>query len=356
MKYPKAAIGCILAVFIIGVALSLQKINPAMKSPRHELKDAPLDLPPAVLGGTVKNLREQSGVSSETDGVEGRDVGRFRYNLETGSCENGAGKTGLNDIPLREVIASKDGECVRFRGMISKPGGIHRDGDFDRLNFKGADFNEAMLNYVVINDADLRGAKMRDFQFGYGQFWGRIDQFSELPQGDLARDCRVENGALFCLKDNLGKITQSLPGHDATVNMASKRDCVLSSAGTKHSALQKYLGAKITARGGSALTLQQLISNEPFYIEGAESPGQFIWYYAAVEGPDPKDHFHYTVPNAANYYLSGYTDLRIVPQGRDGKVILFRILPESGGNSVADGDGNEAGNDFAIEFRCVEIE
>lgn len=335
MKNPKFIVIAPLLIVLVAVA----SVFVGKPSFFLDLKDVPSEFSDVH----IRELKEKAGQAA---GVEGTSAGRFRYDLKTGVCKDESGKEGLNERSLAEVLASKDGECVRFPRMISKPGGIHREGQFDRLNLRGADLRSSVLNYVVLNDLDLRGAKMSTFQFGYGRFWGRIDKFSELPQGEGSAFCRLEGNLIHChiKSEELGK-----------VGFQSRRDCVLSAEGTKHPALQGYLGRKITDKSGGFLTAARLVSNEPFYIEGADSPGQFIRYYSDVEGPEPKGSYHYVVPGAANYYLSGKTDLHVIPLDGDGKTILFRIFPENGGNAATGSNGVQVEGDFAIEFRCEEL-
>lgn len=130
---------------------------------------------------------------------EGGEAGRFRYDPQTGTCEDGMGRTGLNRITLEELQRIKDGECADLKG-------IQLNGDdlsYPRLagwNLRGANLSGAKLHFALLLEADLRGANLVDFEFGYAHVTGVVDRFTRFPGGELprGRDCRVEDSRFDC--------------------------------------------------------------------------------------------------------------------------------------------------------------
>lgn len=123
--------------------------------------------------------------------VLAQDRGRFHYNAKTGACENDLRQTGLNPVTRDEIQKTGDGECADLRFQLngdnlSYP--ILKD-----WNLKGASLDKAKLFFAHLLDADLRGARLEGFEFGYAEITGLIDEFTKLPGGERARHCTVED-------------------------------------------------------------------------------------------------------------------------------------------------------------------
>ncbi|MCO4770225.1 MAG: pentapeptide repeat-containing protein [Deltaproteobacteria bacterium] len=122
-------------------------------------------------------------------------AGPHRYDADTGDCVDADGASGLDELPVAYVRASKDGQCGTFPGLslnedfLGYP--ILRGTDL-----RGADLSEATLFFAHIEDGDFRGANLEGFQFGYATLSGTTDAYTVWPEGP----CAVQGDALDCMQ------------------------------------------------------------------------------------------------------------------------------------------------------------
>ena len=131
--------------------------------------------------------------------VPGEDSGRFHYDAKSGLCGNDSGQTGLNPISLAEIEKTKDGECANLRFQLN--GDNLRYPLLKDWNLKGADLSKARLFFALLIDADLRGARLEGFEYGYAEIRGLIDAFTKLPVGDRGKYCLVKDTNKLVCKD-----------------------------------------------------------------------------------------------------------------------------------------------------------
>lgn len=117
----------------------------------------------------------------------------FRYDTATGSCKNAAGTAGNNAYPLELVRETKQGECVVFAKGDLNSGDLGYP-DLSGWLLAGADLSRAGIHFANLLDADLRGANMSGFSFGYAKVVGQVDEHTKAPQGS----CKTEAMKLAC--------------------------------------------------------------------------------------------------------------------------------------------------------------
>ena len=114
----------------------------------------------------------------------------FRYDPASGRCRNAAGEEGRNKLAIEQIRASKSAECADLRGVQLLPPST---GDLQGWNLRGADLTEAELFFSALADADLCGADLSRFKFGYVRITGVVDAFTKLPP-----TCAPEGGRIDC--------------------------------------------------------------------------------------------------------------------------------------------------------------
>ena len=110
----------------------------------------------------------------------------YRYDAASGTCRNGVGQVGYNLFDLAAVKGTKDAECFDLRGveLIELEADIEFSLGYNKLidwNFRGANLNGAKLFFNLLVNADLRGTKFSQLEFGYASVAGKVDAFSEIP-------------------------------------------------------------------------------------------------------------------------------------------------------------------------------
>ncbi len=113
-----------------------------------------------------------------------------RYDEATGNCLDALGNEARNDIPWMVAVRTGFGQCARFEGELT--GEAFDYPTFDFIDLRGADFNSAQLHFAYLQDVQLEGADLRQFDFGYATVSGTIDANTRLPE--LA-ECETAAGA-----------------------------------------------------------------------------------------------------------------------------------------------------------------
>jgi len=118
----------------------------------------------------------------------------FLYDEATGECTNDNGEVGSNPWPIHMVRETGDGECTRLEGVA-----LNEDDygypDLEAWNLRGAVLDGAGMHFANLVDANLEGAKMTEFEFGYAEITGSIDTHTQFPLGP----CDVGyTGDLYC--------------------------------------------------------------------------------------------------------------------------------------------------------------
>ena len=130
--------------------------------------------------------------------------GDYQYDASTGTCHDAAGIRGYNVVDLDELFTSREGapgefparsaECVDFSGVTF--------GDYIGLeypivknwNFAGANFTRAVVSFVKIVDADLRGVDLTGLTLSYGFISGTVDEHTR-----ALGVCRLDRMRVTCL-------------------------------------------------------------------------------------------------------------------------------------------------------------
>ena len=117
-------------------------------------------------------------------------VPAFAYDAERGACIDVAGNTGINPTTQAYVRVTGDGECADLGGLQLN------ETDFGypvlEWNLAGARLDGARLHFAHLMQADLSGARMTDFQFGYAILDAAVDDFTQpLP-------CPASGGRIEC--------------------------------------------------------------------------------------------------------------------------------------------------------------
>lgn len=143
-------------------------------------------------------------METSTDGPTAAAGGKdtvFRYDAYTGTCVNGLGKTGFNPYVASTVRNSRNAECMDLSGVhLSllkwEQVKLVPNDTLAGWNFKGASLDSSKLNFSSILDAQLQGANLVDFQFGYVEITGQVDAHTRLP----VYPCTVTGTSVRCLR------------------------------------------------------------------------------------------------------------------------------------------------------------
>ena len=106
----------------------------------------------------------------------------FLYDPTTGDCTDDNGEEGTNPWPIHMVRETGDGECTRLVDVA-----LNEDDygypDLEEWNLRGAVLDGAGMHFANLVDANLEGAKMTEFEFGYAEISGSIDTHTQFPLG-----------------------------------------------------------------------------------------------------------------------------------------------------------------------------
>lgn len=114
------------------------------------------------------------------------------YDDEVGHCVDNHGETARNTIPLAVVRETGLGECVDFGGEALNANDLGNP-VLAGWNLRGAHLDTAGLSFASLIDADLRGAQLSRFAFGYAVITGTIDEATAPPA-----PCTVDGDQLAC--------------------------------------------------------------------------------------------------------------------------------------------------------------
>jgi len=133
----------------------------------------------------------------------------FSYNNETGQCVDRNGKLGYNPVSPAylfsgkqvvdnsEVYEGKNAECVDFADFdFGKYVGLGYP-KLLRWNMAGANFHNALFVFADIKEANLRGADLKNLEFGYATIHGTIDKYTKIPTAENS-ECIEKNAELRC--------------------------------------------------------------------------------------------------------------------------------------------------------------
>ena len=114
---------------------------------------------------------------------------RFRYDFQVGKCLDGNNNIGFNNFILEQVKGTKNAECYDLKGidLIDLKENITEENRlaYNKLkswNFRGSSLDGAELFFNHLVDADLRGSRFSNLEFGYANISGTVDNFSEIPE------------------------------------------------------------------------------------------------------------------------------------------------------------------------------
>lgn len=128
----------------------------------------------------------------------------FRYDTLSGKCVNCRGETGYNTFDLDQVISTKSGECMKFSKIhlvyVLDTAQMENfielgQNEIRGFNFNGADLDSTSLFFNDLINCNFKGAKMYHIEFGYARIYGKIDNFTEHPEG-----CQVLVDSIFCIR------------------------------------------------------------------------------------------------------------------------------------------------------------
>lgn len=152
-----------------------------------------------ISGMGLSACMEGSGDGPTSIGGEKDPI--FRYDGKAGKCINGLGQTGLNPYVASTVRNSLNAECVDLSGvdlsLLKKEQiDLAPNDTLSGWNFKGASLAGSKLHFSTIEDAQLQGADLAEFQFGYVVIKGQVDKITRLP----VYDCTVTGTTVYCLR------------------------------------------------------------------------------------------------------------------------------------------------------------
>lgn len=109
------------------------------------------------------------------------------YDASSGTCVDASGAPTRNVIPWMVALRTGFGQCATYVGELT--GEAFGYPTFDFIDLRGADFNGAALHFANLQDVQLEGADLRQFDYGYAVVAGTIDAHTQLPElGDCAVD------------------------------------------------------------------------------------------------------------------------------------------------------------------------
>jgi uncharacterized protein YjbI with pentapeptide repeats len=129
-----------------------------------------------LLAGWLVSAAWSAPALPDLAGAQGRAISLFnedsayRLRLEGDKyvCRNWRGDIGLNDIPLNELLRSKQGECGNFREADL------RGAELRGAVLKGAKLNGADLSQADLSGADLTAARIIDVKFYEANLAGAV--------------------------------------------------------------------------------------------------------------------------------------------------------------------------------------
>ena len=128
----------------------------------------------------------------------------FHYDALSGNCVNCKGEIGLNPFDINQIRTSKSAECMKFPAMhlvfVLDTAKIENfielgHNEIRDYNFKGADLDSTTLHFNELINSTFEGTKMSQVDFGYAKVHGKIDGFTEIPEG-----CPIENESISCIR------------------------------------------------------------------------------------------------------------------------------------------------------------
>ena len=108
------------------------------------------------------------------------------YDADVGACVDPDGKPAMNALPLDFVLATGLGQCATLEGQIN--GAAFGYPIYRGLDLRGANLQEAGLNFASFHQVRLEGADFSTLSFGYSVVDASIDAYSKLPN---ERSCPV---------------------------------------------------------------------------------------------------------------------------------------------------------------------
>jgi hypothetical protein len=118
----------------------------------------------------------------------------FLYDATSGECTDDNGLVGSNPWPIHMVRETRDGECTRLVNVHLNEHDYNFP-DLEGWNLRGAVLQWSMMHSANLVDANLEGADLGEFWFGYADITGSIDIHTQRP----ATDCDVGySGDLHC--------------------------------------------------------------------------------------------------------------------------------------------------------------
>ena len=109
------------------------------------------------------------------------------YDATTGGCVDEAGNAATNELPWMFVVRTGFGQCTKFEGQLNQEAFGYPT--FDFYDLRGADFNDARLNFADLLRSQLEGADLTTFDYGYANVGGSLDEYTRLPaDGECTTD------------------------------------------------------------------------------------------------------------------------------------------------------------------------
>ena len=105
---------------------------------------------------------------------------RFRYQGDTGTCQNAAGESGRHVWPIERIRETRDAECAKLSGLILG----EDDLSYPLLawDLRGADLGGADLAFAKL-EGPLYRAVIDGLSYGYAYINGPGDRFTRPAQG-----------------------------------------------------------------------------------------------------------------------------------------------------------------------------
>lgn len=122
-------------------------------------------------------------------------AGKFLYDPKLGRCVDQSGTHGHNSVLVEDLQKNGDGECADLSGMDLDDSLNYNT--WKSWNLKGAILTQSKLYFGNIEDAELQGADLESFQYGYAHIFGKTDSFTITPS---AGRCALINNQLECFQ------------------------------------------------------------------------------------------------------------------------------------------------------------